>query len=1011
MVRLALLSVLAVGHAMWPGASTSAVRHEAGSNESAALAFTVYAARDGLSDEIWNRVGIDRDGFPWAGSASSLARFDGYRWVPWPAPRTRSLARDLLRDADGTLWANFEREGMFRWDGRDWRAEPVADGLIGRLMEVSGPDGQPRLVAGIANGFMVRESSGWRRVDLPPGAITHAVATTATLGGRPRQWANGATGLWVRDIGDDGDGPWQPYALPGAPSAEVSDLLRTVDRGRESLWVMSYGSGLFRIDDRGVRVWRAHTGELPSEALYVGRATTDVDGATVVWIASRGGLLRMRDDTITVFDRGSGLPSDAVRGIEVQRDVDGVDILWIATEGGIARAPLQRGPWRTMSLLGARFNGTVGVTVEDTPGAPERLWVGSVQDGLSVREAGTWRALNRANGRLPADGARQVWLMPGPDGKPWRLAALIGPAGLWTIDDALELRRFPVPWDGDPMEFTMFALTREVDGQREYWFATRTRGIYRWRGGAWTHFVLTEGPAMPVFRLSTTVDGTGRPWLWAATGNGLARFDGERWAMIGVEGLPNDGFRAATPIIDGDRTVLWLGATRSGLLRLDVTTPEAPRMLAAAGLPAPPDPTVYSVLPDSRGRIYVCTNNGVQLLVPRAEGGWREQVFRRRDGLVHDECNTNAQAVDRQDRYWVGTLGGLSMYDPRIQVPGGRTAPKPVRFTELRIDDAIRVIDPRSPVVVPSGGRQLRIDFTLLAGQREPETLYRSRLDGLEAGFTGWSPEHSRTWNRLPPGDYALEVEARDYAGTAGRAEPLRLRVLPDWWELLWVQWAAALALLLAAIGATLAYNRSLRTRQRQLAQEVAARTAELSDANAQLRALSYVDPLTGIANRRRLMEALDAALARGRERQLTVGLVVIDVDHFKQYNDRFGHPVGDIALKAIAQAIGAMVRPQDLFARYGGEEFICLVTDSGIDDTLRFAEQMRALVAALPPRMLGNDVIGLTLSAGVASRVPDAKDRVEDLLHEADAALYRAKQDGRNCVRGSRVQRRDAPG
>ena len=100
-------------------------------------------------------------------------------------------------------------------------------------------------------------------------------------------------------------------------------------------------------------------------------------------------------------------------------------------------------------------------------------------------------------------------------------------------------------------------------------------------------------------------------------------------------------------------------------------------------MPAPPDPTVYSILPDSKGRIYVCTNNGVQQLTPKADGRYSERVFRRRDGLVHDECNTNAQAVDAEDRYWVGTLGGLSVFDPNIQARLAQHAAEAAALHEL----------------------------------------------------------------------------------------------------------------------------------------------------------------------------------------------------------------------------------------------------------------------------------------------------------------------------------------
>jgi diguanylate cyclase (GGDEF)-like protein len=86
--------------------------------------------------------------------------------------------------------------------------------------------------------------------------------------------------------------------------------------------------------------------------------------------------------------------------------------------------------------------------------------------------------------------------------------------------------------------------------------------------------------------------------------------------------------------------------------------------------------------------------------------------------------------------------------------------------------------------------------------------------------------------------------------------------------------------------------------------------------------------------------------------------------------------------------------------ARYGGEEFACLLIDADVEVVARVAERMRALVEALPPRALGNDHDTITLSAGIVSRVPGPDERAEDFIRDADAALYRAKSDGRNCVR-----------
>ncbi|MGB0132422.1 diguanylate cyclase, partial [Dokdonella sp.] len=832
---------------------------------------------------------------------------------------------------------------------------------------------------------------------------TVGIAQTETMFGQPRQWmATTTDGLWFRELGNSGTTePWQRYLLPAQQDLHATDLLRTVNQGVEELWLLTYGDGLYRIREDGVRIWRAATGELPTEAIYSAVAAPMPGGKHAVWLASRAGLLRVIDDDIAVFDRRHGLPSDAVRGLKLQRGIDGVDLLWLATERGIARAALADTQWQTVSLLGARENGTFTVLPEDDGRGGQRVWVGTLKQGLGLLQDGQWQYFTEANGTLPVDGVRQIWNLAGPDGNNWRLLSLINGA-LFRISDELEFTPVPVPWDLGGDDLATHAISRQLDGVTELWFANLRSGVYRLREGEWTHFSLGE-EEMPwsVINLGQHVDADGKSWLWAAGQAGLARFDGRQWvALSAIKGMPEDGFRGVTITRSDTRTTLWASSNRNGVVRLDISDPENPLLITDNTVPPPPDPTVYSVLEDSRGRIYVCTNNGVQKLTPNANGkGYSERVFRRRDGLVHDECNTNTQVIDANDRYWVGTLGGLSMFDPEVASAPGRTVPKPLHFTELVVDG--NSIDPESDSVLelPAGTRDLEVRFTVLAGIREQDSTYRTELVDRDDGPGEWGQEHQRRYSGLAPGDYELKVEARDYSGTPSMPRSLRFSVQAHWWELPLVRVMFVLTILATAMGLVLLYNRRLRARQRHLKREVARRTLEIRSANERLTQLSYQDPLTGVANRRRLMEAADAAIERAAARNLSIGLIVIDVDHFKEYNDTHGHLSGDVALRAIAQALASATREQDLVARFGGEEFACLMVDANIEVVARCAERMRALVEALPPRMLGNDTQTITISAGVMSRVPAPGDHAADLLRETDSALYRAKHEGRNRV------------
>ncbi len=559
-----------------------------------------------------------------------------------------------------------------------------------------------------------------------------------------------------------------------------------------------------------------------------------------------------------------------------------------------------------------------------------------------------------------------------------------------------------MPWAATPGEAATAALSRRSASGNELWFGTFEAGVFRFAKGRWSGFAETTGAApWSVFGLAEQVDRSGRSTLWAAGSQGLARFGGERFEVLPASlGLPDDGYRSVTVIEQDGQYVLWASSNRHGVVRLDVTDPAAPRLLTDARLPAAPDPTVYSVKRDSRGRIYVCTNNGVQQLTPVAGGGYAERVFRRRDGLVHDECNSNSQWIDQHDRYWAGTLGGLSVYDPEIETTGAVRAAKPLRVTALRVNDKPLPVADHGALHLPAGSRDLHIEYSLLAGSNEEQSQYRSQLLDYDPAPGPWSGEHGRVFSKLPPGEYRFIVEARDFTGTASEPLELRLSVAPYWWQRSLLQLGLVLSALTVVVLLVQLYNRQLRQRQRELTLLVGERTALLHEANDRLTELSYLDPLTGIANRRRLMEAIDGALQRARAQSLPLGLIVLDVDHFKDYNDRNGHLAGDAALRAVARALESATREQDLVARFGGEEFACLLLDADQVTVARIAERMRALVEALPPRALGGDSQTITLSAGILSRVPDPNDTAVALLEVADGALYEAKHAGRNCVK-----------
>jgi diguanylate cyclase (GGDEF)-like protein/PAS domain S-box-containing protein len=190
-------------------------------------------------------------------------------------------------------------------------------------------------------------------------------------------------------------------------------------------------------------------------------------------------------------------------------------------------------------------------------------------------------------------------------------------------------------------------------------------------------------------------------------------------------------------------------------------------------------------------------------------------------------------------------------------------------------------------------------------------------------------------------------------------------------------------------------------TTQKQAEAQLREASLAAERANNALRELALVDSLTGVANRRRFDTELDLEFRRAAREQTSLGVIMIDLDHFKGYNDLYGHPAGDDCLRQVAQAIARVLRrPGDLLARYGGEEFVVLLPNSSAAGAWTVAGLISEAVSALGLEHLANIVPFATVSCGVAVLAPaPGEHQALDLMRRADHALYQAKLAGRNRI------------
>jgi diguanylate cyclase (GGDEF)-like protein len=377
-----------------------------------------------------------------------------------------------------------------------------------------------------------------------------------------------------------------------------------------------------------------------------------------------------------------------------------------------------------------------------------------------------------------------------------------------------------------------------------------------------------------------------------------------------------------------------------------------------------------------------------------ADETWREEQVSsfRRGAIVDHEFEPDGRAV---------FVGGQALL---LHDAGANTKPAAPPRLQMR---AVTLIHPdgrleplplatRKAVRLPPGDAGIRFEFALPELGREDTQLYRGRLVGYEDKFSDWARSHRYTFSRLRPGNYRLELEAMDSLGRVSKLGGYAIRSEPQWYTSYGARLLGVLVLLLVLGMLTQAYVRqrthSIAQQKRKLEDTVARRTGELADANRRLEMMANIDGLTGIPNRRRLDEYLAAVWQQCGDRGRPLSLLAIDVDRFKDFNDREGHLAGDQLLRLIVERLAhCLRRAEDLLARYGGEEFLVVLPGADLPIAAQLAEVMRKEVE--------KSGLGATVSIGVASRVPDDSAALTELVARADAALYVAKKGGRNRI------------
>lgn len=906
---------------------------------------------------------------------------------------------DIYEDRAGFIWVSTE-DGIFRYDGDRFEAFAADQGIPSNsgMAFGEGPDGA--LLTGgdiglyrLSGNHFQKLAGDFKTINWAQGIQSDGKGHTylgtdagleelyfqpgqAQYGVRKFPQVAGTSGPAVNGILIDGDALWygcgkqlcrmdargtQVFGREsGLPDREVLLILKD---GQGNLWVRVRGAGMFE--------WPAgkpkfESPKLPFSPENIGGVpAVDDDGR--ILLTTPVGLLIGDKKGWQMVDRSAGL-----RGTVYSAFEDRQHSLWIGLGGRGLAQWLGYGEWESYSAESGLSSDVVfGILPQDD---------GSVLVGTQV---GLFRGEPRPFGMsfksVPGLTGFEVHsLSKSPDGDIW-----VGTddRGLARID----ARTGRLEWFSERQGFTDQAVyTMHFDREHRLWAATDA-GLFMATSPYRSFSRITALPPTRVWAVTEDTNGV----IWAGGEGGLYEWTGGNWKnFTRADGLSNTEVLSLGAGPDG---AIWVGYSYGG--GIDRVRARAGGLAIEKGVQRNgSDGIIYFLDFDHAGRLWVGTERGVDIW-----SGDRWSHYDMDDGLVWNDCNLNAFAEAPDGTVWIGTSGGLARFKPvRRAVP---ETPPTVVFTRLMNGptDVSGLVNPS----LGSRASSLVVRYSALNALNGNKMIFRYRLVGATTSWTETTQRELQFAN-LAPGEYRLEVDARNSDGTwSGHSAEFAFRILTPWYFRWWFVTLCVLAVLSAAVGLfVLRFLGALR-RESELRQEVAKKTADLQSANKNLSVLSSTDPLTGLANKRVFTQALDWECARVKRMNSVASLLIIDVDHFKALNDTEGHQRGDECLVALSRELTRLCRRKlDLAARYGGEEFAMILPLTKSADAEHTAEALRQAISDLKiPHSASKVAPYLTVSIGVATATPEWCCTPDALLAAADRALYAAKESGRNRV------------
>ena len=931
-------------------------------------AMTVWQTDQGLPHNYVLALAQTPDGYLWVGTYDGLARFDGLDFSVYNKQNSTAFSgnfvRDLLVGKDGDLYVAMGGAGLLRY--RQGRFDAVSSG---------------KGASEIAPWCLAQDSAGTVWIGTRKDGLLRLKGERIERA----SLANGPEAQQIQNLCASRDGGlwvvsgtlWRMQEGQGRPTLEEGPLrgqgvTAAMETKNGDLWVALAGNG----------IWRCHAGQAASVAgaeelrgQVIRALCEDRDGN--VWIGTTGGLARLSHGKISWLTKEDGLPDKSVYSLLEDRE----GCLWVGTEaGGLVR--LKDGAFTGITTReGLRDDSVMGLVPDGRGG----LWVTTL-GGLDHVTGGR---VDDAGVRDGIPGGRADGVCLATDGGLWLAAAR---SGLWRVQG----RKMECLGGAEGLGGEAVTALLE-DSHRRVWVGTSGGGLHVLEGNRFRNLGQSEGLDNPFVHVLLE-DAKGR--LWVGTSGGLSVFEGARFrTMTTRDGLPRNHVTALYEDAEGS---LWIGLYEGGLCRLRGGVLSA--FSTKDGLY---DDMVGHILEDDGGRLWMSCNRGV-FCVPKRDlealaqkrGGAVQCIrYGKADGMPSEQCSLDRQSTGcktADGRLWFPTLRGIAVVDPAQLAPA--RPPQVVIESVLVGHQMVRGL---TEITVPPRQKNLEVHYAAPSLTSPEKVRFRYLLEGFDEEWREAGTRRTAYYTNMPPGRYTLRIAACSAGGAWDKhGTTLALIFLPAFYQ---TRWFLLLCVLSLAGAATTGYRlrvRQLKRRQAELEQLVDERTVELRGANEKLEHLSTHDPLTGIFNRRYYNERLDHEWRRAARADAPLSLIMVDVDFFKQLNDKLGHQEGDEGLKAVARALSEKLnRAGDCVARYGGDEFSAVLADTRPEEAFELAERVRKDILSVAFHHPANPAGVITVTMGVATFWPAKGASVQELIAAADEALLEAKATGRNRV------------